>query len=82
MLAKKEGRRMWGIIAVLLGVVVFFFGISLYTHVAGLASMRQAAYLGLTRPWGLTPRIPRIGIVLVILGAVSLLSSLRVRNPR
>jgi len=81
MLAKKEAQRMRGMIALLLGAVLFFFGISLYTHIAGLPSMPQPPYYGLTRPWSLTPRIPRIGIVLVAIGAVSLLSSLRARNP-
>ena len=57
--AKKTAQRTWAIIALAVGVLVFFFGISLYTHLAGLPPMPQPLHYGLTRPWELSPRIPR-----------------------
>jgi hypothetical protein len=73
--AKKTAQRTWGIIALAVGVLVFFFGISLYTHLAGLPPMPQPLHYGLTRPWELTPRIPRIGIVLAVAGFLLVLTS-------
>ena len=73
--AKKGAQRTWAIVILLLGTFVFFFGISIVVHLMGLAPIPQPPYYGLTRPWELTPRIPRTGIVLVAVGILLLFKS-------